>query len=94
MDKQEINYKECEGCKEYQKHPGEKIICWLTLEPYHIDEQGNRIECPCSICLVKGVCIKSCKEIQLYYLSYRKIKGKWRWSIKSVKDVIVKDHVF
>jgi len=79
MGKQEIKFKECEGCKEYQEYQGEKIICWLTLEPYYFNKQGNKRVCPCSICLIKGVCVKSCKKIQLYYLGYSKMrrsKGK------------------
>jgi len=67
-------YKECEGCA-YEGLCDYEGSC--VLEPYYINKQGDKLVCPCSICLVKGVCIKSCKEIQLYYLSYRKkVKGK------------------
>jgi len=52
------NYKECEGC-------GPSLIT-CPLKPHYIDNQGNKIICPCSICLVKGICVSSCDKIQEY----------------------------
>jgi len=61
MSKQEIKYKECNGCKSYKGYKGK---CFLV--PYYFNEQGNKLECPCSTCLVKGICEKPCDEFNLY----------------------------
>jgi len=70
MDKQETNYKECEGC-------GPSSVTCL-LKPYYINQQGNKIECPCITCLIKGICIDPCDKIQDYYVftTFKKIVYK------------------
>jgi len=58
MSKQETNYKECNGCKSNETE--------CALKPYFIDNQGNKRVCPCSICLVKGICKAPCDDYNLY----------------------------
>jgi len=79
------HYKECEGCKGCSP-PDVTIRSSITciLRPHYIDKQGNKIKCPCKVCLIKGICSKSCVEFQAYYhcsyysrkLSIRKTKSK------------------
>jgi len=57
----EQNYEECKGCRGCD---GECI-----LKPNYIDKQGDKLECPCQTCLVKGICVKPCVELQEYYHS-------------------------
>ena len=54
---------ECRGCSAYY---GEKSRCIVKLDP-HI----NIYECPCRICLVKGVCIDPCQKFR-DYLNHRR----------------------
>jgi len=56
------NLKECRGCRGCR---GYVNVC--LLEPHYIDDQGNKTECPCLTCLIKGICNKSCDKIQTYY---------------------------
>jgi len=55
-------YKECEGCGPTH------LIC--ILKPKYIDDQGNKIVCPCTTCLVKGICNKSCNDKKIYFKSH------------------------
>jgi len=57
MSERDIN---CKGCLNEIKD-----IC--LLRPNYIDEQGNKIECPCQTCLIKGICIKECDELHVYF---------------------------
>jgi len=50
-------YKRCEGCLSYSKVIG-KPRCSLKRISYIREE----LTCPCSICLVKGVCNTDCEE--------------------------------
>jgi len=78
MSEQETNYKECERCRGRIGCSPSDIFSTWSLKPYYINKQGNKIVCPCSICLVKGICKELCSDIQTYYYSYhsRKDKGK------------------
>jgi len=60
MSNQETDLKGCEGCKSNERE--------CALKPYFIDEQGNKIVCPCSICLIKMICKELCSDIQVYYI--------------------------
>jgi len=60
-------YKECEGCRTANK---------CVAKPYYFNEQGNKIECPCQICLVKGVCHDSCYDFFEYASGYFKSIGE------------------
>jgi len=69
MIKQETNLKEyeeecerCEGCRGCSDSNGSCV-----LNPYYTNKHGNKIECPCQTCLVKGICIKTCGKLQDYY---------------------------
>jgi len=57
--------KECEGCGP------SSVTC--ILEPYYINKQGDKLECPCITCLIKGICIDPCDKIQDYYYNIQKI---------------------
>jgi len=65
MSEQETNLKEyeeeCRGCKGCGPS---SITC--PLKPHFIDNQGNKIICPCSTCLIKMICVSSCDKIQEY----------------------------
>lgn len=50
-------YKQCKGCRSYSQMV-EKPSCSIRRIPY-IPEG---LVCPCSICLVKGMCNKPCEE--------------------------------
>jgi len=58
MSNQKTNYKECNGCKSNETE--------CVLKPYYINNQGDKLECPCSTCLIKGICIKACNEFNTY----------------------------
>jgi len=49
---------ECKGCRSWEE------TCFL--KPYYTDKQGNKIECPCKVCLIKGICSKSCDDFKQY----------------------------
>jgi len=67
MSNQETNHKECEGCLDREE---------CALEPYFIDHHDNKIECPCSTCLIKGICIKACDEFNKFYTIYLRNKNE------------------
>jgi hypothetical protein len=46
--------KECKGCKAYNTHH-----CNMSFK-------YKSIECPCLYCLIKGICVDDCKEIDKY----------------------------
>jgi len=76
VDKQEMyfkNHEECRGCKGCDS----KGLC--VLKSYYIDDLGNKIKCPCSTCLIKGICIKICDEVKGYYCS----GGSYRVKVNS-----------
>jgi len=55
MVKQKL--KECIGCD----------VCGrCKFKPYHLDKQGNKIICPCTICLIKGICTRICTDFVQY----------------------------
>jgi len=60
-------YKECEGCD---------CEGSCVLEPYYINEQGNKTECPCQTCLIKGICNKLCDNIITYHHSFKSLEIK------------------
>jgi len=70
MSEQETNLKGCEGCRGCEVFRGCSPSNYCALEPYYINQQGNKIICPCSICLIKMICKKSCSNIQVYFRSY------------------------
>lgn len=45
----------CKGCHSYEFH---ELDCELLDVSEH---------CPCSICLIKGMCYTACDEYQTYY---------------------------
>lgn len=49
---------ECVGCLTYDREKGK---CLLPVE------YNNKI-CPCIHCIIKGVCIESCKKYEVYRL--------------------------
>jgi len=50
-------YKACNGCS---------IIYQCNLSPCCLDNQASKLTCPCTICLLKGICNKICEEFQSY----------------------------
>jgi len=60
-------YKECKGCKSEGS---------CGLNPHFINNQGNKIECPCQICLIKGICVSSCDKVNIYYHSFKWVSKK------------------
>jgi len=48
--------KECKGCS---------ISKCCSLKPYFIDDD-NKIICPCTVCLVKGICNTLCNDFIIY----------------------------
>ena len=51
----ELNRQECKGCHIYMEHS-----CSFT--------QAKDVDnCPCKICLIKGVCNIGCEEYKNYY---------------------------
>jgi len=42
----------------------------------NINEQGNKIECPCQVCLVKGICYNACLSYYKYLSGYYRFLGK------------------
>jgi len=51
----------CRGCRGCDSNGS------CALNPYYTNKHGNKIGCPCQICLIKGICIKTCSELQAYY---------------------------
>jgi len=51
------NEKECKGCY---------IEFHCNLKAYYIDDQDNKVECPCQICLIKGICRDLCNNFIVY----------------------------
>jgi len=49
--------RECKGCR---------INYRCVLEPHCINGLGNKEECPCQICLIKGICEKVCTAFLNY----------------------------
>jgi len=49
-------YEECKGCV---------IVTNCNLEP-RFESNGIIEECPCSTCLVKGICLPMCKRLERY----------------------------
>jgi len=58
MKANNLDTKECEGCA---------INHRCDLQPHYIDQQGNEKTCPCSTCLIKGICENSCQEFYIRY---------------------------
>jgi len=56
--------KECDGCS---------ISRYCPLEPYFIDD-NNKILCPCTVCLVKGICDILCDDFRIYKSRYWKFR--------------------
>jgi len=67
---------DCEGCRGRIGCVPSNANSTCSLKSHYIDQQGNKIVCPCSICLVKGICKELCDDIQLYYYSYHSRKDK------------------
>jgi len=72
----ETKYKECEGCRGCGSYHIEGDARILILRPYYINEQGNKIECPCQTCLIKGICKDPCDDVQVYYNFHNIAKNK------------------
>jgi len=53
-----LDTKECDGCA---------IRNRCDLKPHYIDCYGNEKICPCSTCLVKGICKDSCQDFYIQY---------------------------
>jgi len=54
----------CEGC--YDRYTNRCTFSDRSLRfPYERYERVN--ECPCSTCLVKAICVKSCKEYDIFW---------------------------
>ena len=62
-------YKQCIGCRSYGKII-EGPNCSLRRIPYL--PEGT--VCPCSICIVKGICIDSCQEFKDFVYRLKKIE--------------------
>lgn len=61
---------ECQGCKSYSdRELRGTCLAWNT------PKLSNTTKCPCTVCLVKGVCIKACKEYKVYAGKVRKQYG-------------------
>lgn len=58
-------HKECKGCR-WRPH--------CTVRPYYKNEISETVECPCSICLIKGICRDwmSCMPWHTYITNYHK----------------------
>lgn len=62
--------KNCKGCYHHTRSPICNI-CQFDLSPYLITIKGERIICPCSICLVKIMCSGTwCGQLSDYIDSY------------------------
>jgi len=53
------SHKECEGCN----------VCY-GIRPYYKNKDGIIEECPCSKCLIKGICKHTCKAYRNYLQAY------------------------
>jgi len=65
--KTKLKVKECRGCSSRN---------YCNLKPYYIDDQNNKLECPCVTCLVKGICRNLCNDLRVYsshFWAYYKI---------------------
>jgi len=49
-------YINCDGCKGSCKNEFD----------FYLDSNDNKIICPCSFCLIKGVCINGCDNFEKY----------------------------
>jgi len=61
--------KECKGCKEYTRpliYFKNLKRCKSHLKPSFINKKNETMKCPCSICLVKGICKNACDKIIEY----------------------------
>lgn len=50
---------ECEGCRSFNKN--HSCEAW-------IQDTTNEDKCPCSTCLVKGICKEACEDFKNMYL--------------------------
>jgi len=64
--KTNLKIKDCKGCLSSN---------YCNLDSRRIDKQGNKIMCPCSICLIKGICKKICYEFR-QYCNYSRVNGE------------------
>ena len=55
-----VKYEECKGCKG----------CLGDVKPQYIDKHGVTKKCPCLICLIKGMCEKTCEEFYEFNFCY------------------------
>ncbi len=46
-----VNYMVCKGCAD---------------DGYCTISDKKKIKCPCTICLIKGICIDTCEDYQLF----------------------------
>jgi len=56
-----LKVKDCKGCLGSN---------YCNLNSRHIDDQGNENICPCSTCLIKGICEVVCYDFR-QYCNYR-----------------------
>lgn len=54
---------ECEGCTV-------RDVCKVSAK---IAKKGN-LECPCAICLLKGICVDACVDYYEFRIKYRRYK--------------------
>ncbi len=64
-----MNKTECQGCIELSSIS----LCGSRI-PSEFVYKGERMECPCRKCLVKGVCVDICNSFHFYYKMYSKLK--------------------
>jgi len=58
-----MNIKEiCEGCITYENRTSMTYSCyWVCIEKS--EHNSKDLICPCSICLIKMMCVSACEEL-------------------------------
>lgn len=84
MSKNKDFYKQCKGCRSYSQML-KKPNCSVKRIPY-IPEG---LVCPCSICLVKCMCINACNEFEEFiYLLKETEKNLFRGDNDGYKNTL------
>jgi len=62
----------CNGCNEYSAAYDKCLVNLWSSVKY----KGKRFTCPCTNCLVKGICLSACEDYQKYLqVSLKHIEG-------------------
>jgi len=70
-------YKQCEGCLSYDKERP-----WVNCSVRGISYIPQGLICPCSTCLLKGICLEICEEFDLFIDELKKSNRNHKWHVR------------